>query len=93
MSTLLVLFLYGMFHYFLRIYTRFKVPPSLMITGRFETDSSIYETTITAADLRHANAQHTAEQTVGAQVREYLYPISYAHGVLDAKHGTPPTRS
>lgn len=87
MSAVLVLFLYGMLHYFLRIYARFKVPPSLMITGRFDTDSSVYETTITAADLRTANAAHNSEQTVKAQVREYLYPISYAQGVLAEKHG------
>lgn len=87
MSVVLILFLYGMVHYFLRIYARFKVPPSLMITGRFDTDNSVFETTITAQDLRNANAAHSAEQTVRAQVREYLYPVSYAQGVLDAKHG------
>jgi hypothetical protein len=87
MSVVLVLFLYGMFHYFLRIYARFKVPPSLMITGRFDTDSNVYETTVTAADLRSANEAHGAKQDVTSQLREYLYPISYAQGVLDATHG------
>jgi hypothetical protein len=87
MSVVLVLFLYGMFHYFLRIYARFKVPPALMITGRFDTDANVYETTVTASSLRDANLAHGAEQSMGAQVHEYLHPISYAQGVLDQKHG------
>ncbi|KAJ1637214.1 hypothetical protein T492DRAFT_954666 [Pavlovales sp. CCMP2436] len=87
MSVVLSLFLYGMFHYFLRIYARFKVPPSLIITGRFDTDSSVYERTINAAELRSANLAHNETQSVRQQVKEYLYPISTAQSVLRDTHG------
>jgi len=90
MSVALLLFIYGMYYYFVRIYARFKVPPSLMITGRFDTDRAVHETSITAADLRRANAAHGRNQTVSQRVSEYLFPVAYIHRVLRAEHGPSP---
>jgi hypothetical protein len=72
---------------FMRVYNRFRVPPSLMITGRFDTDMAIYETTLTAAELRGINHRDVAEQTVRQQVREFLSPVSYARAYLAAHYG------
>jgi len=87
MSVTIFLFLYGMYHYFLRIYARFKVPPSMMITGRFDTDVPVYDKTVTATDMRRANAAHTASQSVGQRIDEYLHPVAYPRDVLRQRHG------
>lgn len=87
MSFSLAGWMYLTYHYFVRIYTRFKIPPQLMITGRFDTDSSLYELTITAADLRAANEEHREQQTMGAQFQQFLSPVTYARGVLRDRHG------
>lgn len=88
MSVALLLFLYGMYWYFLRIYSRFKVPPALMITGRFDTDSALYETSITAADLRRANREHAQGQTMRERFGEYLRPSGRRPGPRPGEGGT-----
>mmetsp|Transcript_6375 Transcript_6375/g.17264 ORF Transcript_6375/g.17264 Transcript_6375/m.17264 type:complete len:242 (-) Transcript_6375:320-1045(-) len=90
MTVILIIFLYGIQHYFLKIYGRFKIPPSLMITGRFDTDNAVYETTITAAHLRTANAEHLRTQTAAQRVHEYMHPVQYAREHLDAQRGASP---
>lgn len=59
----------------------------MMITGRFDTDMHVSEQTVTAGDMRRANAAHTAEQSVGQRIDEYLHPVSYTRDVLRQRHG------
>lgn len=72
---------------FSRVYQRFKLPPTLFITGRFDTDQAAYEVAITAADLRGANAQHAAQQTVTEGWQQYINPTRYSRNFLEEKHG------
>jgi len=79
-------FVLGYFE-FARVYSRFKLPPALFITGRFDTDQAAYEVSITAADLRSANAAHAARQTVTQGWQQYLNPAGYSRAYTEAKRG------
>lgn len=72
---------------FTRVYQRFKLPPTLFITGRFDTDQAAYEVAITAADLRGANAQHAAQQTVTEGWQQYVNPARYARNWQQSQQG------
>lgn len=89
LATALVAFYFAVLGYteFSRVYKRFKLPPRLFITGRFDTDQAAYEASITAADLRGANLRHAAQQTVVESWQQYLNPTQYSRAYLDRKLG------
>jgi hypothetical protein len=84
-------FFYVMYNEFMRVYFRFRVPPTLLITGRFDTFAAFFEMGISAADLRGANDAHSAQQTIRQQMREFLIPLSYAKVHLEEMNGPEPS--
>jgi len=80
-------FFYVMYNEFIRVYFRFRVPPTLLITGKFDTDAAYFEMGISAADLRGANDAHSAQQSIRQQMREFLVPLSYAQAYMEELNG------
>lgn len=70
MTVALVMFIYGMFRYTLRIYNKFQLPPELMVTGRFNEDGTAE--TVEQHNIAQQNNNTSTFSRMQSQVSEFL---------------------